>query len=144
MVLSDKKKSEVEALTDKQKEFIKIRVSDPAKPLQDIAKELKVTPPTISRWNGNSTIRDIIDEHSKTALQIALDAQPEAMRVLRRSLKSKDQRIAVDAAKYLTKNVLESKFVISTKPDPKIEQHVKDMDNENCVEYLEKLTNGAE
>ena len=83
-------------------------------------------------------VERVITHNQRTALQIALDAQPEAMRVIFKELKNPNAKIRLDAAKYLTKNVLEQKIDISGVVN--INANILQMTTDEALNYLKDVT----
>ncbi|TPG71158.1 helix-turn-helix domain-containing protein [Brevibacillus laterosporus] len=63
---------------------------------KDIAKEIGVTPETISRWKHDESF---INEYNRLAKTAYIHLAPEAQKALRRALRSENEDVAFKAAK---------------------------------------------
>lgn len=136
-------------LTVLGKEAVMIRIENPAWSVTKIAETLNKDRRVISRIFNTPSVMDILEVaahiRSRQAVSMMLSAQPKAVDKLTEMLEEKDdKRLVADIAKYITKNVLESKIAVKAHVDVDIENKIDGMNAEDCLKYMKDLMKKGE
>lgn len=113
-------------LSDFDRSLIMLIKENPNISDSQLAKIFECTRKKIANHRNNEVVQAILKELDKSALEVLLESQSEAARLLKRQLKDSDPKIAQGAAKEILKGVLkegvevegvEIVFVNATKKD---------------------------
>ena len=136
----------VKELTETEKRLIAIRIKNPDIMVREVAVIANVNESYASELLNRPHVKEVLAEASKSALQIAIEAQADAMRYIASVSRDKkiEHRHRLDAAKYITKNVLESKIDISGKIAHERAREIDTMSHEEKLQLHTKLLKGEQ
>lgn len=88
-------------LTDTQKAILSLKVRHPSISVQELADRLGMSKAWISELTTSIAFRTAMAEYTRSLMDVLVDAQTEAVKLLKRELKNSDAQIAISAAKAL-------------------------------------------
>ena len=97
----------------------------------DIGKELGKDRNTIAKRLKKENVKQILAEHSKTALDIIIENQQDIVKTLIDGLKSPDERVKIKAAEVLLKKILGDKHNINANINSGTKRLLDYMDDED-------------
>jgi transposase-like protein len=98
---TDSKSSVWDNLSERQIKAVNYKILNPNARYAEIANELDIPEPTLSRWGLNAIVAEIRKDSGKAITAYADRLALKAMRVLEGQMDSDDERIAQSAAKEM-------------------------------------------
>ena len=100
------------ALDRKDKAILKIMIEYPEMPCTEVARRCNIHINTLTKRKNKAHFKRFLKKYTDSALQLLLDAQAEAARVLQDALKDKDKKTRILAAKEILKGILKERMVL--------------------------------
>lgn len=110
------------------RKIIKIKVENPSISLEVLAKEVGICRENVTKRLNKDGVQQAIKDVQQTALDMLLEAQTEAAQKMIELSRSKDERIALQAAKEVLKGVLSDSQDLTVNKDLPTEiviRHIK-------------------
>lgn len=129
-------------LDDFDKALIKIIVEHPHLSKKQIAEVMNAPYDKVKYHTYKPVVKKTLNQFHSSAMELLTGAHNQAAMKIISLLQSKDQRVALEAAKTVLKNLLDNKIDMNITMDVNVRQQIQTWDMNQCLDYFKKITQG--